>query len=312
MKFAHTPVLLEETIRLLDIREKGIYVDGTLGGGGHTRAILQAGGPSVRVVGIDRDAEALAAATANLAKFEKQVTFIHDNYTNAAGIMESIGLEKVEGVLLDLGVSSYQLDNPERGFSYHNDAPLDMRMDASQFLNARIVVNEYSDKELYRVIKDYGEEAHAWKIAQHIVRRREKAPIETTMDLVEVIKKAVPARALHTKPHPARRTFMALRIEVNNELSALEAAVTEWIRFLKPGGRICVITFHSLEDRIIKHLFRRMAFPCDCPVDAPVCVCGKRPELKLVGRAQTPSEEELEKNPRSKSARVRCAEKTNE
>lgn len=311
MEFIHKPVLLKEAVSLLNVKENGIYIDGTLGGGGHTRAILQQN-ETARVIGIDRDTDAITAASSALTIFAGRVTICHGNFSNAPDVLNKLGIDKVNGVLLDLGVSSFQLDTPERGFSYHNNAPLDMRMDTTQFLNARQVVNEYSEKELYRVIKDYGEELFASKIAQLIVRQRQKAPIETTLELAELVKKAIPTRARHNGPHPARRTFMALRIEVNNELSALEGAVKGLVERLVPGGRICVITFHSLEDRIIKHLFRRLTHPCVCPPDAPICVCGQKPLLKLVGKAVEPSNEELIENNRAKSARLRVAEKLGE
>lgn len=309
MEFQHKPVLLKETLDLLNIKENGVYVDGTIGGGGHTKELLKRGGAGIKVIGIDRDTDALVAASENLKTYTDQVTYVHANFAEIKSILQSLGVEKINGCILDLGVSSYQLDTPDRGFSYQYDAPLDMRMDTNQFLSAYHVVNEYSEKELCRVIRDYGEENWAARIAQFIVQQRQRAAIKTTGELVEVIKKAIPTRARSTGKHPAKRTFQAIRIEVNNELGLLEQAVKDVVDVLAPGGRICVITFHSLEDRVVKHTFMKLANPCTCPPKAPICICGAKPMVKVVGKYITPSPEEMNENPRSKSAKLRCAEK---
>lgn len=308
MDFKHTPVMLEETLRLLCVKDNGLYIDGTLGGAGHARGILSAA-KDVRLIGIDRDGEALAAAALRLKEFGDRVTLVHANFSEIKSILAQKGIEGADGILLDLGVSSYQLDNPERGFSYQYDAPLDMRMDKSQYLNAYHVVNEYSERELYRVIRDYGEEQWASRIAQFIVEERQRKSIETTFELVDVIKKAIPTRARRTGPHPARRTFQAIRIEVNNELGGLEQSIRDAVDSLNPGGRLCVITFHSLEDRVVKRVMQNMEKPCTCPPKLPVCVCGAVPKGKVIGRFVMPSAQEMESNPRSKSAKLRCFEK---
>lgn len=309
MEFKHKSVLLNETLSLLNIKSDGIYVDGTLGGAGHSKALLQQAGKEARLIGIDRDPEALAAAEQNLSQYTQQVTLVHANYAEIKRVLRGLHIDAIDGCILDLGVSSYQLDTPQRGFSYQNDAPLDMRMDTTQFLSAYDIVNEYSQRELYRIIRDYGEEQWASRIAQFIVEEREREPIKTTGQLVEIIKKAIPIRARRTGPHPAKRTFQAIRIEVNNELGLLEQSLRDIVDVLKPGGRLCVISFHSLEDRVVKRVMQNLAKPCTCPPKAPVCVCGAVPKVKIISKAIVPSEEELAENPRSKSAKLRCAER---
>ena len=310
MEFKHKSVLLEETIENLNIKPDGIYVDGTLGGGGHSYEIakrLTAGG---RLIGIDQDADAIKAATDRLKEFADRVTIVRNNYCNIADVLDELGIVKVDGIILDLGVSSYQLDTAERGFTYNVDAPLDMRMDIRSPLSAYKVVNEYSMDELNRIIREYGEERWAKRIAQFIVQEREIKPIETTFELVSVIKKAVPKGARADGPHPAKRTFQAIRIEVNNELGILEDTINSMVDILKSGGRICIITFHSLEDRIVKNVFRNLENPCTCPRDFPICVCGKKPKVKVITRKPiAPSKEELEVNHRSRSAKLRIVEK---
>lgn len=308
MDFKHTSVLLKESVDMLNVKENGIYVDGTLGGGGHSEEILSRNG-TCRIIGIDRDDDAIKAAGERLKKFGDRVTIVKSNFADVANVLDTLNIEKIDGCVLDLGVSSYQLDNADRGFSYQHSAPLDMRMDQSQYMNAYNVVNEYSVKELTRIIRDYGEEQWASRIAQYIVSEREKGAINTTGELVEIIKKAIPTRARRTGPHPAKRTFQAIRIEVNNELGILENTVRTVSKRLNIGGRMCVITFHSLEDRIIKHTMQNLANPCTCPPRIPVCVCGKVPEVKIVTKAILPSKEETEENPRSKSAKLRVMER---
>ena len=305
-------VLLEETIEGLKIKPDGIYLDGTLGGGGHSSEILRRlqGG---HLIGIDQDEEALEAAGRRLSEFGeegKNFTLIRDNYCNAAETVRSLGYRGVDGIVLDLGVSSYQLDNAERGFSYRYDAPLDMRMDNRQTLTAKEIVNDYPENELYRVIRDYGEEQFAKNIAKHIVQARQKGPIETTGQLNELISAAIPAKIQKKGGHPSKRTFQALRIECNRELEVLKNSIDGLIGLLNPGGRICIITFHSLEDRIVKTAFRRNENPCTCPPDFPVCICGKKSLGRVITRKPIlPSEEEMEENPRSKSAKLRIFEK---
>ena len=312
MEFRHRSVLLEETIEGLKIKPDGIYLDGTLGGGGHSSEILRRlqGG---RLIGIDQDEEALEAAGRRLSEFGeegKNFTLIRDNYCNAAETVRSLGYRGVDGIVLDLGVSSYQLDNAERGFSYRYDAPLDMRMDNRQTLTAKEIVNDYPENELYRVIRDYGEEQFAKNIAKHIVQARQKGPIETTGQLNELISAAIPAKIQKKGGHPSKRTFQALRIECNRELEVLKNSIDGLIGLLNPGGRICIITFHSLEDRIVKTAFRRNENPCTCPPDFPVCICGKKSLGRVITRKPIlPSEEEMEENPRSKSAKLRIFEK---
>ena len=315
MEFRHRSVLLEETIEGLKIKPDGIYLDGTLGGGGHSSEILRRlqGG---HLIGIDQDEEALEAAGRRLSEFGeegKNFTLIRDNYCNAAETVRSLGYRGVDGIVLDLGVSSYQLDNAERGFSYRYDAPLDMRMDNRQTLTAKEIVNDYPENELYRVIRDYGEEQFAKNIAKHIVQARQKGPIETTGQLNELISAAIPAKIQKKGGHPSKRTFQALRIECNRELEVLKNSIDGLIGLLNPGGRICIITFHSLEDRIVKTAFRRNENPCTCPPDFPVCVCGKKPVGRVVTRKPIlPTEKEMEENPRSKSAKLRIFEKQGE
>ena len=315
MEFRHRSVLLEETIEGLKVKPDGIYLDGTLGGGGHSSEILKRlkGGC---LIGIDQDEEALAAAGKRLSEFGeegKRFTLIRDNYCNAAEAVRTFGVNGVDGIVLDLGVSSWQLDNAERGFSYRYDAPLDMRMDKRQTLTARDIVNDYPESALYQVIRDYGEEQFAKNIAKHIVQARQKEPIETTGQLNELISAAIPAKIQKKGGHPSKRTFQALRIECNRELEVLKNSIDGLIGLLNPGGRICIITFHSLEDRIVKTAFRRNENPCTCPPDFPVCVCGKKPVGRVVTRKPIlPTEKEMEENPRSKSAKLRIFEKRGE
>lgn len=308
MEFNHYSVLLAETIEQLHVRPDGIYVDGTLGGGGHAFEVcsrLTTG----RFYGIDQDDAAIAAAGARLAPFGDKATVLRGNYCDMRAMLAEKGVEKVDGIVLDLGVSSYQLDTEERGFSYRFDAPLDMRMDRRQTLTARDIVNGYSESELYRIIRDYGEDRFAKNIAKHIVMRRAEKPIETTFELNEVIKAAVPAK-MRQNGHPSKQTFQAIRIECNRELEVLKSSLDDFIELLNPEGRLCVITFHSLEDRIVKTSFRKNENPCICPPDFPVCVCGRVSKGRAVTKkAILPSEEELSQNSRSKSAKLRVFEK---
>ena len=309
MEFKHVSVLLEECMQGLNIKEDGIYVDCTMGGAGHSSEILKHLSNKGRLIGIDQDNDALKASKERLKDYEN-VTYVHNNFYNIYDILESLNIEKVDGILMDLGVSSYQLDNGERGFSYMKDAPLDMRMDRDNGLSAYEVVNKYSLDELYKVIKDYGEEKFAKRIAQFIVSRREDKPIETTFELVDIIKAAIPAKARREGPHPAKRTFQAIRIEVNSELAILNKAIEDSIEKLNEGGRLAIITFHSLEDRIVKTKFKELENPCTCPREFPICICGKKPKVKVITRKPIdPSAEELEVNPRSRSAKLRVAEK---
>ena len=310
ISFSHRSVLLDECIESLNIKPDGIYVDGTAGGGGHSLEIvkrLTAGG---RLIAIDRDDAAIAAATERLSDYLDRVTFVRNNFSSAAEVCRELGVEKIDGILLDLGVSSYQLDTAERGFTHNADAPLDMRMDRRGELDAYAVVNTYSYEELRRVIWEYGEDRFAPKIASAIVRRREKAPIKTTGELVDIIKSAIPPAAREGGHHPAKRTFQAIRIEVNGELDAIEPAIRKAKDIMNEGGRIVIITFHSLEDRIVKQTYADLASGCTCPRTLPVCVCGKTPEVKVLTRKPIlPSARELEENPRSRSAKLRVAEK---
>ncbi len=307
--FSHKSVLLYECIEGLDIRPDGIYVDCTAGGGGHSLEIVKRLDTG-RLIAIDQDNDALAAAGKRLADYSDKVTFVKNNFENLGSVCEMLGIDRIHGVLIDLGVSSYQLDTPERGFSYNHDAPLDMRMDSEISLTARDVVNGYSEEELKRVIYDYGEERFSPRIASKIVEAREKKPIETTFELVDIIKSAIPRAAREDGPHPAKRTFQAIRIEVNRELDVISPAINAASRLLAPGGRIAIITFHSLEDRIVKQAYAALSKGCECPPDFPVCVCGKKPVLKAVSRKPIlPTKEELEENPRSRSAKLRVAEK---
>ena len=310
MEFNHVSVLLKETIDGLNIKPDGIYVDGTLGGGGHSLEIAKRLSKNGHLYGIDRDTDAIEAAGERLREYSDRFTAIHSNFYNAAEVLKNIGVQKIDGFILDLGVSSHQLDEADRGFSYMQDAPLDMRMDRGAPYTAWNVVNEKSEKELNDIIFKYGEEKWAKRIAQFIVAEREKKPIDTTYELVEVIKKAVPKGARRDGPHPAKRTLQAIRIEVNGELAILDKTVDDMTEMLSEGGRMCIITFHSLEDRIIKNAMKRHENPCTCPPEFPVCVCGKVPDGKVITRKPIlPSDEELEVNPRSRSAKLRIMEK---
>ena len=309
MKFSHQPVLLRETIEHLNLKPNGIYVDCTLGAAGHSTAILAAE-PTVRLIGIDQDPQALERASLRLAAYAGQVTLVQDNFRNLERILDGLGIGKVDGVLMDIGVSSPQLDDADRGFSYQQDAPLDMRMDPNQPIDAKTIINTYSAEELTKIIKMYGEERWASRISDFIVRERKRAPLETTGELVDLIKRAIPAKARATGPHPARRTFQALRIAVNDELNALQQGLEQAVEVLAAQGRLAVITFHSLEDRIVKNFFQEMLGKCICPPDFPVCVCGRTPQGRLVTSGPLlPSQEELEDNPRSRSAKLRVLEK---
>ena len=308
-EFHHVSVLLEECIEGLAIKPEGIYVDGTLGGAGHSSRIA-AELTTGRLIGIDRDCAALEAAAGRLKPFEDRVTLVHANFCEMDRELEKLGIDKVDGILLDLGVSSPQLDDGQRGFSYMTDAPLDMRMNHDDPRDARQIVNTWSYEELKRILYDYGEERFAPRIAAAICRRREQAPIETTLELVDVIKGAMPASALREKQHPAKRSFQAIRIAVNDELGAVETVMKKAVPLLKPGGRLAVITFHSLEDRIVKNAMVEAAKGCTCPPEFPVCVCGKKPQVRLVTRKPIVSgEDELERNPRARSAKLRICEK---
>ncbi|MDO4302432.1 MAG: 16S rRNA (cytosine(1402)-N(4))-methyltransferase RsmH [Bacillota bacterium] len=310
MSFEHKSVLLFETIEGLKIRPDGIYVDGTLGGGGHSAQIAARLKDSGRLIGIDQDQAAIDAAKSRLADFGSKVTIVRDNYRNTKSVLASLGITKIDGMMLDLGVSSYQLDTGERGFSYRFDTPLDMRMDQRQSFCARDIVNDYSEMELYRVIRDYGEDKFAKNIAKHIVNARKNGPIETTGELNEIIRAAIPAKMRTEGGHPSKRTFQAIRIECNKELEVLKESIEELIDLLNPGGRLCIITFHSLEDRIVKTAFRQAENPCICPPSFPVCVCGRTSKGRAVtGKPILPGEEELNQNTRSKSAKLRIFEK---
>ena len=311
MEFNHYSVLLNETIENLNIKPDGIYVDGTLGGGGHAYQVASRLSEKGRLIGIDQDADAIAAAGERLKEFGDKITIIRSNYANMKEELHRIGVEKVDGIVLDLGVSSFQLDTPERGFTYRDEnAPLDMRMDDRQSLTAKDIVNGYSEMDLYRIIRDYGEDKFAKNIAKHIVQERAKKPIETTGELTEIIRASIPMKVQVTGGHPAKRTFQAIRLELNKELEVLQNNLDDMIDLLNPGGRICIITFHSLEDRIVKTNFKRNENPCTCPSDFPVCVCGKKSKGKVVTRKPIlPSEEELEVNSRSKSAKLRVFER---
>lgn len=311
MAFKHTSVLLLETIEGLKIKPEGIYVDGTLGGGGHSEEIAKRLGSGGRLIGIDQDEAAIIAAGKRLEEFGDKVTIIRSNYRNTREVLFSLGITSIDGMMLDLGVSSYQLDTKERGFSYRFNTPLDMRMDLRQSLSARDIVNDYDEKELFRIIRDYGEDKFARNIARHIVMARQKKQIETTGELNEIIKAAIPAKMRAEGGHPSKRTFQAIRIECNKELEVLKESLEELIDLLNPGGRLCVITFHSLEDRIVKTAFKNVANPCTCPPGFPVCVCGRISKGKVItGKPILPGEEELNENSRSKSAKLRIFEKS--
>lgn len=310
MIFEHTSVLLCETVDSLNIRPDGIYVDGTLGGGGHAGEVAKRLGDKGRLIGIDQDADAIRAASEHLAAYQDKVTIVRNNYVNICQVLAELGIEKVDGIYLDLGVSSYQLDTAERGFTYREDAPLDMRMDQRNTQTAADIVNTYSESDLYRIIRDYGEDKFAKNIAKHIVRVRQEKPFETTGELIEVIKAAIPMKMRATGGHPAKRTFQAIRIELNHELDVLNQSIDRMIDLLNPGGRLSIITFHSLEDRIVKTRFRENENPCICPPGFPVCMCGKVSKGHVVTRKPIiPTEEELERNKRSKSSKLRVFEK---
>lgn len=311
MEFKHKSVLLEETIEYLNVCPDGIYVDGTLGGGGHAYHVCEKLSERGRYIGIDQDRAAIAAASERLAPFKDRVTIVRNNYENMDLVLKELEISGVDGILLDLGVSSYQLDTLERGFSYKEDTVLDMRMDDRQEMTAKDIVNGYSEGDLFRIIRDYGEDKFAQNIAKHIVEARKKAPIETTGELVEIIKAAIPARVRMNGGHPAKKTFQAIRIELNRELDVLEDSIDTMIERLAPGGRLSIITFHSLEDRIVKNRFRTNENPCICPPDFPVCVCGRKSRGRVITRKPIlPTDQEMEENPRSKSAKLRVFEKS--
>lgn len=311
MEFKHVSVLLKETVDNLVTVSDGIYVDGTLGGGGHSREICSRLTGKGRLIGIDQDEAAITAASERLKPFEDRVTIVRSNYREIGSVLKELGIPKVDGIMLDLGVSSYQLDEPRRGFTYKDEnAPLDMRMDTRQFRTAKDILQDYSEGELYRIIRDYGEDRFAKNIAKHIVAARQKKPIEKTGELNEIIRNAIPAKVRASGGHPAKRTYQALRIELNRELEVLQDSLDEMIGLLNPGGRLCVITFHSLEDRIVKSNFKKNENPCTCPKDFPICVCGKKSLGRVVTRKPIlPSEEEILNNKRSKSAKLRVFER---
>lgn len=310
MEFKHVSVLLEETIESLNIKPDGIYVDGTLGGGGHSLEICKKLGDGGRLIGIDQDTDAIEAATERLENYSDKVTIVHSNYQDTDSVLKELSVGGVDGIVLDLGVSSYQLDNADRGFTYREDTPLDMRMNRDSQLTAKDIVNDYSESELFRVIREYGEDGFAKNIAKHIVIARQKKPIETTGELNEIIKAAIPARVRQGAGHPSKKTFQAIRIELNHELEVLENSLDKMIELLNPGGRLSIITFHSLEDRIVKNIFRKNMNPCICPPGFPVCACGRKPTGKIVTRKPiVPGEQELECNRRAKSSKLRVFEK---
>ena len=309
MEFNHISVLLNECLEGLNIKENGIYVDGTLGGAGHSSEILKRLSSEGRLIGIDQDTDALKAAKERLKNYSN-VTFVHSNFSSIENVLNNLNIDGVDGILMDLGVSSYQLDEGERGFSYMKDAPLDMRMNRDNDFSAYNVINEYSEEDLYRIIRDYGEEKFARRIASFIVENRQEKNIETTLELVEIIKSAIPAKARREGPHPAKRTFQAIRIEVNSELSILNKTIEDGVGKLNKGGRMAIVTFHSLEDRIVKNKFRDLAVSCRCPKEFPVCVCGEKAKVKVISRkAIEPTKEEVDINPRSRSAKLRVIEK---
>lgn len=309
MEFKHVSVLLDECIQGLNIKPDGIYVDCTLGGAGHSSEIIKRLNEKGRLIGIDQDKDALKAAGKRLEKYSN-VTLVHSNFHEIKGVLDQLGIDEVDGILMDLGVSSYQLDTGERGFSYMQDAPLDMRMNRDVEFSAYDVINGYSEEELYRVIREYGEEKFAKRIAGFVVNARSNKNIETTLELVDIIKAAIPAKARREGPHPAKRTFQAIRIEVNKELEIINKTINDGVEKLSKGGRMAIITFHSLEDRIVKNSYRDLENPCNCPKEFPICVCGKKPTVKVLTRKPIdPSKEELEFNPRSRSAKLRVLEK---
>ena len=306
MEFKHVSILLEEVIEGLDIKENGTYVDGTLGGAGHASHVCARLGKGGRFIGIDQDEDAIVASSKRLEQYGDKVTIVRDNYSNIQKILRELNIDKVDGIVLDLGVSSYQLDKAERGFTYREDVTLDMRMDRRQDKTAKDIVNNYSEYDLYRIIRDYGEDKFAKNIAKHIVAKREQEPIETTFQLNEIIKNAIPMKVRKKGGHPSKKTYQAIRIELNKELEVLENTLNQMIELLNPGGRICIITFHSLEDRIVKSIFRKNENPCTCPSSFPVCMCGEVSKGKVVTRKPIlPSHEEMEINSRSKSAKLR-------
>lgn len=310
MEFNHKSVLLKETIDGLNIKPEGIYVDGTLGGGGHSYEVCARLGEKGSIIGIDQDEAAIEAAGVRLKDFGEKVTIVRSNYCKMKSKLHELGIDKVDGIMLDLGVSSYQLDTAERGFSYREDAPLDMRMDTRQKVTARDIVNDYSEMELYRVIRDYGEDKFAKNIAKHIVNARGKCSIETTGQLTEIVRRSIPMKYQKKSGHPAKRTFQAIRIELNDELNVLRESLDDMIDILNPGGRLCIITFHSLEDRIVKSAFRKNENPCTCPSDFPVCVCGKVSKGSIITKKPIlPGAEEVEQNSRAKSAKLRIFER---
>lgn len=310
MEFKHISVLFDETIEGLCVKPDGVYVDGTMGGAGHGRAVCERLGSEGRYIGIDQDEAAIRAGTERLMPFSDRVSIVRSNYADMVSVVHRLGYDKVDGIMLDLGVSSYQLDTAERGFSYREDAPLDMRMDQRQTKTARDIVNGYSEMELFHMIRDYGEDRFAKNIARHICMEREERPIETTLELAEIIKHAIPAKIRAAGGHPAKRTFQAIRIELNHELSVLEDNLNDMIDLLHPGGRLCIITFHSLEDRIVKNIFKKNENPCICPPGFPVCTCGMESKGRVITRKPIlPGEKELEENSRSKSAKLRIFER---
>lgn len=310
MEFKHKSVLLYETVDQLNIKPDGIYVDGTLGGGGHSYEIASRLSDKGRLIGIDQDEDAIKAASERLKPFMDRVTIVRNNYCNMDKVLDELSIDKVDGIMLDLGVSSYQLDTAERGFTYNVDAKLDMRMDQRQEVTARDIVNDYSEYDLYRIIRDYGEDRFAKNIAKHIVAARQKKPIETTFELNEIIKAATPMKVRATGGHPSKRTYQAIRIELNRELEVLENSIDMMIDRLNKEGRLCIITFHSLEDRIVKVRYKNNENPCTCPPSFPTCVCGKKSKGKVITRKPIiPSEEELEENSRSKSSKLRVFER---
>lgn len=310
MEFQHKSILLNECMEGLSIKEDGIYVDGTLGGGGHSFHILERLGERGRLIGIDQDEDAIKAATKRLEAFANKVTIVRDNYEHFQTILSTLSIPKVDGILLDLGVSSYQFDEADRGFSYRFDAPLDMRMDRRQDFTAKDLINNYSEQELYRIIRDYGEDKFARNIAKHIVKEREKKPIETTFELSEIISHAIPMKMRVQGGHPAKKTFQAVRIALNRELEVLEESIEGMIKALKPEGRLCIISFHSLEDRIVKKAFRTAEDPCICPKDFPICTCGRKSLGRVISKkAIIPSDLEMEENPRARSAKLRIFER---
>jgi 16S rRNA (cytosine1402-N4)-methyltransferase len=309
MEFKHVSIMLEDCIKGLNIIPEGIYLDGTMGGAGHSSEIVKHLSETGTLIGVDQDQNALRASKDRLKEYDN-VIFVHNNFSNIKDILKELKIEKIDGILLDLGVSSHQLDVPERGFSYMQDAPLDMRMNMDSEFSAMDVVNEYTKEELIRVIRDYGEEKWASRVAEFIVKERSLKPISTTYELVEIIKAAIPAAARREGPHPAKRTFQAIRIEVNKEIEILERAVNDCLDVLEEGGRLCIITFHSLEDRIVKNVYKKRENPCTCPPSFPICNCNQKSDVRVITRKPiVPNEEELEINPRSRSAKLRIAEK---